>query len=149
MISCSSNSRSATAVASATACSMFAASLKAGSTIETALPARRLEWPPVSAVDPGIFKAYDVRGIYPDQIDEDVAYRVGRAFARVLGDMQDKAPADLTVGLGRDMRLSAPDLADRYAAGPARRGRRRARRRDGGHRDALLRRRLARAWTAA
>jgi phosphomannomutase len=71
----------------------------------------------VSAVDPGIFKAYDVRGIHPDQIDGDVAYRVGRAFARVLGDMQDKAPADLTVGLGRDMRLSAPELADRYAAG--------------------------------
>ncbi len=58
-----------------------------------------------------------MRGIYPDQIDGDVAYRVGRAFARVLGDMQDKAPTDLTVGLGRDMRLSAPELADRYAAG--------------------------------
>ena len=68
-------------------------------------------------VDPSIFKAYDVRGLHPDQIDADVAYRIGRAFARVLGDLEGKAPADLTVGLGRDMRLSAPELADRYAAG--------------------------------
>ena len=68
-------------------------------------------------VDPSIFKAYDVRGLHPDQIDADVAYRIGRAFARVLGDLEDKAPADLTIGLGRDMRLSAPELADRYAAG--------------------------------
>jgi len=71
----------------------------------------------VPEVDPSIFKAYDVRGLHPDQIDEAVAYRIGRAFARVLGDLEDKAPADLTVGLGRDMRLSAPELADRYAAG--------------------------------
>jgi len=71
----------------------------------------------VPEVDPTIFKAYDVRGIYPDQIDEEVAYRVGRAFARVLGDMQQKATEDLTVGLGRDMRLSAPRLADRYSDG--------------------------------
>ena len=35
-------------------------------------------------LDPGIFKAYDVRGLYGDQIDEEVAYRVGRGFARVL-----------------------------------------------------------------
>jgi phosphomannomutase len=39
-------------------------------------------------VDPGIFKAYDVRGLYPDQIDEDLAYRIGRAFARVLGELE-------------------------------------------------------------
>jgi len=71
----------------------------------------------VPEVDPTIFKAYDVRGIYPDQIDEEVAYRVGRAFARVLGDMQQKATKDLTVGLGRDLRLSAPRLADRYSDG--------------------------------
>src|ERR687895_487481 len=32
-------------------------------------------------VDPSIFKAYDVRGLYPDQMDERVAYRLGRAFA--------------------------------------------------------------------
>jgi phosphomannomutase len=70
-----------------------------------------------SAVDPGIFKAYDVRGIYPDQIDEDVAYRLGRAFARVLGDLESKAPSELRVALGHDMRLSAPALSARYAQG--------------------------------
>ena len=37
-------------------------------------------------IDPSIFKAYDVRGIYPDQLDEELAYRIGRAFARVLGE---------------------------------------------------------------
>ena len=68
-------------------------------------------------VDPSIFKAYDVRGIYPDQMDEDVAYRIGRAFARVLGELEGKPVADLRVALGRDMRLSAPAMAARYAEG--------------------------------
>ncbi len=68
-------------------------------------------------VDPGIFKAYDVRGIYGEQIDEDVAYRVGRGFARVLADLEGKPTGDLRVGLGRDMRLAAPALSERYADG--------------------------------
>ena len=68
-------------------------------------------------VDPSIFKAYDVRGTYPDQMDEDVAYRIGRAFARVLGQLEDKPVEDLRVAIGRDMRLSAPAMAARYAQG--------------------------------
>ena len=68
-------------------------------------------------VDPGIFKAYDVRGIYGEQIDEEVAYRLGRGFARVLGQLEGKAPGELRVGLGRDMRLSAPALSERYSDG--------------------------------
>jgi phosphomannomutase len=64
-----------------------------------------------------IFKAYDVRGIYGQQIDGDVAEAVGRAFARVLADLAGKEPGDLRVGLGRDMRLSAPALSARYRAG--------------------------------
>jgi len=68
-------------------------------------------------VDPGIFKAYDVRGLYGEQIDEDVAYRVGRVFARVLGKLEGKPPAALEVGLAHDMRLTAPALAERYAQG--------------------------------
>ena len=36
------------------------------------------------ALDPGIFKAYDVRGIYGEQFDGDLAEQIGRAFARVL-----------------------------------------------------------------
>jgi phosphomannomutase len=66
---------------------------------------------------PEIFKAYDVRGLYGDQIDADVAYAVGRAFARVLSDLAGKPAADLRVGLGHDMRLTAPELAARYRDG--------------------------------
>jgi phosphomannomutase len=70
-----------------------------------------------AALDPGIFKAYDVRGLYGEQIDGDVAERIGRAFARVLGQLAGKPVASLKVGLGRDMRLSAPELAARYREG--------------------------------
>jgi phosphomannomutase len=66
---------------------------------------------------PEIFKAYDVRGLFGDQIDGDVAEGVGRAFARVLGDLAGKPTGELRVGLGRDMRLTAPELAARYRAG--------------------------------
>src|SRR5918997_3581329 len=71
----------------------------------------------MSPVDPGIFKAYDIRGLYGEQIDGDLAERIGRAFARVLGDLRGKAPGELRIGLGRDMRLSAPELAARYRDG--------------------------------
>src|ERR671912_614192 len=64
-----------------------------------------------------IFKAYDVRGLYGDEIDGDVAESVGRAFVRVLAGMHGKDPSDLRVGLGRDMRLQAPELAARYRDG--------------------------------
>jgi phosphomannomutase len=68
-------------------------------------------------IDTSIFKAYDVRGIYPDQMDEDVAYRIGRAFPRVLSGLEGKPVSELRIGLGRDMRLSAPGMANRYAEG--------------------------------
>jgi phosphomannomutase len=68
-------------------------------------------------IDPGIFKAYDIRGLYGEQIDADVAYRIGRAFARVIAEGEGKPPTEVRLGLGRDMRLSAPDLAARYADG--------------------------------
>jgi len=67
--------------------------------------------------DPSIFKAYDIRGTYPEQMDEQLAYRIGRAFARVLSDLQDTPVEELTVALGRDMRLSAPSMATEYARG--------------------------------
>jgi phosphomannomutase len=73
--------------------------------------------PMPTRVPPEIFKAYDVRGIYGEQIDGDVAEQIGRAFARVLGRLRGKEPRALRVGLGRDMRLSAPELAGRYRAG--------------------------------
>src|SRR3954468_21569880 len=68
-------------------------------------------------MDPSIFKAYDVRGVYGEQLDGDAAYRIGRAFARVLGDEEGKPADELRIGLGRDMRLTAPEMAARYAEG--------------------------------
>jgi len=53
-------------------------------------------------VDASIFKAYDIRGTYPDQINEEVARAVGRAFATFLQAQQ--------VVVGRDMRLSSPAI---------------------------------------
>ncbi|MGE5758048.1 MAG: phosphomannomutase/phosphoglucomutase [Sideroxydans sp.] len=55
------------------------------------------------AINPKIFGAYDVRGIYPETLDEDVAYRIGRAFVQYLGAQ--------AVAVGRDMRVSSPALA--------------------------------------
>ena len=56
-----------------------------------------------------IFKAYDIRGVVPDQLDAELARRVGNAFVTVTG-------AD-TIAVGHDMRPSSPDLADAFAEG--------------------------------
>ncbi len=68
-------------------------------------------------VSPEIFKAYDIRGLYGDDIDGDVAEQIGRAFARVIAQLAGKETGEVTVGLGRDMRLTAPELAGRYRDG--------------------------------
>jgi len=54
-------------------------------------------------IDPAIFKAYDVRGIYGEDLTDEIAYRIGRAAAQYL-----KVPE---IAVGRDMRLSSPQLA--------------------------------------
>src|SRR3954451_13250454 len=69
------------------------------------------------AIDPEIFKAYDIRGLYGEQMDGDVAEQVGRAFVRVIAELSGRSASDLRLGLGRDMRLQGPELADRYRAG--------------------------------
>jgi len=56
-----------------------------------------------------IVKAYDIRGVVPDQLDSGVAEAVGAAFARVT--------AAAEVAVGRDMRPSSPELAAAFAAG--------------------------------
>ncbi|MBJ7346947.1 MAG: phosphomannomutase/phosphoglucomutase [Thermoleophilaceae bacterium] len=67
------------------------------------------------ALDASIFKAYDIRGTYPDQINAGTAYAIGRGFAQVLADRYGQpTPAGLKIALGRDMRLSAPELAAQY-----------------------------------
>src|SRR4029079_7994203 len=55
-------------------------------------------------VNPGIFKAYDIRGIYPTDLNEEAAYAIGRAFVSFLQVGQ--------VLVGRDMRLSGPQIFD-------------------------------------
>jgi phosphomannomutase len=62
----------------------------------------------------GIFKAYDVRGVYPVDIDEAVARRLGAGFAAFV-----RAPR---VVVGRDMRLSSPSLAAAFIEGVCRQG---------------------------
>jgi phosphomannomutase len=64
-----------------------------------------------------IFKAYDIRGLYGEQLDADLAERIGRAFVNVLSGLAGKPVSELRVGLGHDMRLSAPELAARYREG--------------------------------
>ncbi|OGC78475.1 MAG: phosphomannomutase/phosphoglucomutase [candidate division Zixibacteria bacterium RBG_16_40_9] len=60
-------------------------------------------------VDPAIFKAYDIRGIYPTQLDEEIAYLIGKALVEYL------KPKNIAVGL--DMRLSSPFLLENLTRG--------------------------------
>ena len=54
-------------------------------------------------LDPKVFKAYDVRGIYPSELDEEGAYAIGRAYVEQFGPKR--------IAVGRDMRLSSPAMA--------------------------------------
>lgn len=56
-----------------------------------------------------IFKAYDIRGIYPEDIDNEIAYRIGRAFVSFLKVKN--------IAVGRDMRVSSPDIAKAFSKG--------------------------------
>jgi phosphomannomutase len=73
-------------------------------------------------MDESIFKAYDVRGKYPDQMDEELAYLIGRAFPRVLCELEGKPVGEQRIAVGRDMRKSAPEMAEQYARGIAESG---------------------------
>ena len=55
------------------------------------------------------FGAYDVRGIYPDEVNEELAYRVGRSFPTLFGAKK--------VAIGHDIRLSGPAISDALAKG--------------------------------
>lgn len=68
-------------------------------------------------VDQSVFKAYDVRGTYPDQMNEELAYKIGRAITEFLADESGKPASELSVAVGRDMRLSAPDMMESYIKG--------------------------------
>ncbi len=62
-------------------------------------------------LDPKVFKAYDVRGVYPTELDEEGAYRIGRAYVE---HFEPK-----TIAIGRDMRLSAPAMTTAAIEGAA------------------------------
>ena len=65
-------------------------------------------------MNPHIFKAYDVRGVYPTELDETIFHQIGRAFVVYL-----KAKR---IGVGRDMRLSSPSLSAAFIAGAREQG---------------------------
>jgi phosphomannomutase len=71
----------------------------------------------MSVANPGIFKAYDIRGLYGTDIDAGAAEQIGRAFARVIGELEHKPTTELRLGLGRDMRLTAFEMASAYCRG--------------------------------
>jgi phosphomannomutase len=67
---------------------------------------------------PGVFKAYDVRGLYKDEIDEEGARSVGRAFVDVVKSAQS-LPDESTprIVVGHDTRLSSPSMAAAFCEG--------------------------------
>lgn len=67
---------------------------------------------------PGIFKAYDVRGLYGSEVDEEGAERIGRAYVEVVRQATDGAP-NPRIAVGHDVRLSSPSMADAFCAGAA------------------------------
>src|SRR5580765_2901325 len=65
-------------------------------------------------MNPAIFKAYDVRGVYPAELDEQIFRQIGRAFVAFL-----KAKR---IGVGRDMRVSSPSLSAAFIEGAREQG---------------------------
>src|SRR5262245_37270326 len=61
------------------------------------------------AINPNIFKAYDVRGLYPSEIDEAAARDIGRGFVAYLNAKR--------IGVSRDMRTSSPSIAAAFIEG--------------------------------
>ena len=66
----------------------------------------------MTKINPEIFRAYDIRGIYPDTINEEVAYKIAQAYAKFM-----RFKGGETVALGRDVRLSGPQLSKAVKAG--------------------------------
>lgn len=63
----------------------------------------------MSSFDPSIFRAYDMRGTYPDQMNETVAYAAGQAFVAITGAK--------TVVIGRDVRSTGVSLVEAVSRG--------------------------------
>jgi phosphomannomutase len=65
-------------------------------------------------LDPNIFKAYDIRGVYPGEVNEDAARAIGAAFVTYLRATR--------IAVGRDMRLSSPTIAAAFIEGATSQG---------------------------
>jgi phosphomannomutase len=65
-------------------------------------------------LEPNAFKAYDIRGIYADELDEAGAHAIGRAYVEEFEPRQ--------IAVGRDMRVSSPSMADAVMHGAAEAG---------------------------
>jgi phosphomannomutase len=66
------------------------------------------------SINPSIFKAYDVRGLYPSEVNEDAARLIGRGFVAYLGANR--------IAVSRDMRLSSPSVAAAFIDGARQQG---------------------------
>ena len=65
-------------------------------------------------INPSIFKAYDIRGLYPGEINEETALAIGRGFVAYLGAG--------SIGVSRDMRVSSPAIAAAFIEGARQQG---------------------------
>jgi len=66
-------------------------------------------------LNPSIFRAYDIRGIYPDELNEKTAYQIGRAFTFYLKENEVNKPEKVVVGY--DTRISSPVLKRSFIEG--------------------------------
>ncbi len=73
-------------------------------------------------MDPTIFKSYDVRGVYPSQLSDEVAYGIGRCFVPLLGPQRSGGSGSVKVAVGRDMRPSGQKLFEAFARGASEAG---------------------------
>src|SRR5438309_11612787 len=65
-------------------------------------------------LDPKVFKAYDVRGVYGEELDEEGAHAIGRAYVEVFRPK--------SIAVGRDMRVHAPEMSAAVVRGAAEAG---------------------------
>src|SRR5574344_739726 len=69
-------------------------------------------------INPNIFKAYDIRGIYGTDFDNEMAYLLGQAFVELRKNDLDYQPGkNLKIAVAYDMRLSSPALKNKLIEG--------------------------------
>lgn len=64
----------------------------------------------MSTIDPSVFKAYDIRGLYPESINEDLVYKVAQGYVEIV-------KPEGKVAVGMDVRISSPELKKKVIAG--------------------------------